>query len=183
MATSIKSIDKRLEKIEKTVVEKGASPSVAAPQKGAGKLMHDIRQKEDEEKQQALQHIYDEIKEKLVPLSPNLAKLVSMGVLFVEEAFPKIVALGFYGLTGQFKLNLLLELINDIMGMLPITFEQLVDYINEVVYLRFNFDREKKEVVADLIIESEMHVKKSSDTRSIESKKRKRNLINCFTSR
>jgi len=125
-------ITKRLEEIEKII--KGMSEPTNTPS-GSSPLASKIVQTQQSA---AVSSVLSTYTTEAQQLKQNFIQLVKYTVSYVELNAPIIIEIIGGTVTGDFKLNLCIELITNISTELPIEINLLKEIINEIVDLMFN---------------------------------------------
>jgi hypothetical protein len=166
--TSLKEVQQRLSKLEKS--NSTSSLSGSEPIDGPPQVLSTVDTLQARKK--TIQHQQlEEIKKpffesvKKLELKGNWAKLKTAAVQFVEEIAPKVAQIVGFAIAGQFKLDLCMDLLKSVVGILPST---IVDEVEEVVHLVFNKNKN-----ADGTTTIEAKVEKSIEVKG-DVKKKKR---------
>lgn len=168
--SAIQKLNERLERLE------GASSSKKP------NIVDLVNRKIEEEKNQEFEAIYQEILQKGKKYGGSWAKLAVYLVEMVEECAPKIAKILGHAFVGELKMELVISLIIDILGELPLAVDLFKDVVNQTVYLLFNKDRDTITVGAVLQSEQGVPIPESEPEQPLK-KKKSRKLTACFTPR
>jgi hypothetical protein len=103
----------------------------------------------------------------ILNLKSNFAKLVTFSVNFVEDNAPLICQIIGFALTGQFKLDLCLQLIQNVVTEIPVSFNLMKQMVEEVVQIIKDSSTKTTTVVAT---QEKKAKKKLSSSRSNTTK-------------